>query len=196
MIPAISLSGEWRVESGKLGEKNNSPLSTLHSPLYKNSSLLIPHYVKQLGQQVKMPAEGRNYIEFNNDLVAKIVACREVALPQVEEFLRNAKTEQEICEGLYVLDRMIDARVGGVEKTYPTISRFNNTDSPNIQVVLAGIYRKTQVPDGFGPLINMMIKNAIKPQPQTQAPFDPSEEIGGALLDYIRNNAAKKLYTP
>jgi len=29
--PAIS--GEWRVESGKLGQKNNSPLFTLHSPL-------------------------------------------------------------------------------------------------------------------------------------------------------------------
>ena len=61
-------------------------------------------------------------------------------------------------------------------------SRFNNTTSPNIQTYLAGIYRKTQVPDAFGPLVKMLIQNSLRPQTSN---FDPNEEIGGAILSYI-----------
>jgi len=41
LIMRFLQSGEWRVESGELGGKNNSPLSTLHSPLKKNNRLLF-----------------------------------------------------------------------------------------------------------------------------------------------------------
>ena len=63
-----------------------------------------------------------------------------------------------------------------------SFARFNNTDSPNIQTFLAGIYRKTQVPDAFGPLVVMLVQNAKNP-PKTY--FDPNEEIGGAILSYL-----------
>ncbi|MDD3014764.1 MAG: hypothetical protein PHC34_13770, partial [Candidatus Gastranaerophilales bacterium] len=79
------------------------------------------------------------------------------------------------------------AGVKGIDKTYPVLSRFNNTESPTIQVLLAGIYRKIQVPDAFGPLCKMMIRNSLKPD---YPYFDPTEEIGGAILDYIRNKNA------
>ena len=59
----------------------------------------------------------------------------------------------------------------------------NNTKNPNIQTYLAGIYRKIKVPDAFGPLCVMLIQNAINP-PQN-CHFDPNEEIGGAILDYL-----------
>lgn len=65
---------------------------------------------------------------------------------------------------------------------YPVLARFNNTTSPNIQTFLAGIYRKIQVPDAFGPLVKMLIQNSMRPQ---TANFDPNEEIGGAILSYL-----------
>ena len=58
--------------------------------------------------------------------------------------------------------------------------------------MLAGIYRKTLVPDGFGPLVTMFLNNAKKP---TQIPFDPNEEVGGAILEYLRSNSAIKNYS-
>ena len=88
------------------------------------------------------------------------------------------------------MDRMLDNKTQGIDKLYPYFARFNNTKSPNIQTFLAGIYRKTQVPDAFGPLIKMLIQNSIQPQnPNTY--FDPNEEIGGAILSYIQNSNKK-----
>ena len=78
---------------------------------------------------------------------------------------------------------MLENGTKGIDKMYPTLSRFNNTQSANIQTFLAGIYRKIQVPDAFGPLVRMLIQNSMK-QDQNM-PFDPNEEIGGAILSYI-----------
>mgnify|MGYP001107765441 FL=1 len=61
-----------------------------------------------------------------------------------------------------------------------------------MQVFLAGIYRKTQVPDAFGPLCSMLIRNSIKPNKNVN--FDPNEEVGGAILEYIRNKKAAETY--
>ena len=78
---------------------------------------------------------------------------------------------------------MLDNGTKNIDKMYPTFSRFNDTKSPNIQTFLAGIYRKIQVPDAFGPLFKMLVQNSLNPtSPQY---FDPNEEIGGALLSYI-----------
>ena len=84
------------------------------------------------------------------------------------------------------MDRMIENGTKGIEKLYPVFSRFNTTTSPNIQTFLAGIYRKIQVPDAFGPLVKMLIQNSLQPQNHYQ-PFDPNEEIGGAILSYLKN---------
>ena len=78
---------------------------------------------------------------------------------------------------------MLDNGVKGIDKMYPTLSKYNDTKSPNVQTFLAGIYRKTKVPDAFGPLCSMLIKNSINPP--KNAGFDPNEEIGGAILDYL-----------
>ena len=79
---------------------------------------------------------------------------------------------------------MLDNGVKGIDKMYPTFARFNDTKSPNIQTYLAGVYRKTKVPDAFGPLVKMLIKNSISEEKST-VNFDPNEEIGGAILDYL-----------
>jgi hypothetical protein len=108
---------------------------------------------------------------------------KERALPYLNDILVHSNNEQQVTETLYILDRMIDAGTKGVDKMYPTLSRFNETKSPNIQTFLAGIYRKTQVPDAFGPLVKMLIQNSLNPKPNDI--FDPNEEIGGAILSYV-----------
>lgn len=131
----------------------------------------------------KLPTNDRNYTYVDPNKVKFFVAQKEAALPYLGDILSHSNNEAQVTETLYILDRMIEAGTKGIDKMYPVLSRFNDTKSPNIQTFLAGIYRKTQVPDAFGPLVKMLVQNSITPQP---APFDPNEEIGGAILEYIR----------
>lgn len=147
--------------------------------------------VSQIGSGVVLPEGQRNYSVFNQERVSKIVAHREAGAIAVAKLLEKTDDEKQVTEGLYILDRMIDAGVKDVFKTYPVISKFNYTKSPNIQVMLAGVYRKTQVPDAFGPLMTMFLKNSQNP---VTKPFDPNEEIGGAILEYLRNKTSVSNY--
>ncbi len=152
---------------------------------------IIEANVKNLGVGVILPDRGRNWTIFNDTRVNEILNQAAHALPVVDEFLKTAQDEKAIVEGLYVVDRMIDARVSGADKLYPTISRFNDTNSPNIQTMLAGIYRKTLVPDAFGPLNKMLLRQTFYPNSPF---FDPTEEIGGAILEYLRSASAVNGY--
>ena len=151
----------------------------------------IPHLVSNLGKKTQLPTKDRNYTLYNTQLVQELCLKREHALPHIDNFLKQTREEKQICEAIYTLDRMCDAGVKGIDKMYPTLAKFNHTSSPNIQVLLAGVYRKTQVPDAFGPLCNMLIKNSQK-EPCTL--FDAQEEIGGAILEYIKVYSAKGTY--
>ncbi len=133
---------------------------------------------------VSFPNQQRNYCVFSpgvNDRVKR----GEAELPVIRESLKNPKSEDEVVEDLFILNRMIDEGIepGKVAELYPELSRYNGTDSPNIQTFLAGIYRKTKVPDAFGPLVAMLIRNSVNPP--KNAKFDSNEEIGGAILDYL-----------
>ena len=152
---------------------------------------IVENCVKSLGSDVVLPNKERNYAIFNETRVNEILKQAPHALPVVDEFLKVTQDERAITEGLYVIDRMIDAKIEGTDQLYPTLSRFNNTNSPNIQVMLAGIYRKTLVPDGFGPLSAMFLKQTFYPNSPY---FDPKEEIGGALLEYLRSKGAQSAY--
>ena len=132
---------------------------------------------------VSFPNGTRNYCVFDQEKVDKVVQKREQALPEIENTLKNTKSEADVVERLYELNLMLDNGVKGIDKMYPTLSKYNDTKSPNVQTFLAGIYRKTKVPDAFGPLCSMLIKNSINPP--KNAGFDPNEEIGGAILDYL-----------
>lgn len=128
------------------------------------------------------PQGERNYCLFNQTKVKFIVSQGKSALPYLKQVLQTSQDEEEIVETLYIIDRMLDNGVKGIPAMYPVFSKFNDTKSPNIQAFLAGIYRKTQVPDAFGPLLKMLIQNSNK-----QEPTPANEEIGGAILEYIRN---------
>lgn len=133
-------------------------------------------------ETVQMPTSERNYCVFNQDRVNYFLSQKEQALPYLKNVLLTSNDEKEIVEALYIIDRLAENKVKGIPHMYPILARFNDTNSPNIQVYLAGIYRKTQVPDAFGPLIKMLIKDSIS---QNNTAADPTEEIGGAILEYI-----------
>lgn len=168
--------------------KGYAPIHVNSQPVTQNSTA---YDVEKLGMKTQLPYGNRNYCIFNQPLVNKLVQKKETSIPFIERKLQRTNNEKVVAEGLYTLDRMIDANVKGVEKTYPTISRFNNTKSPTVQVLLAGIYRKTQIPDAYGPLNKMLIQDSINPP---QANFDPTEEIGGAIIEYIKNASSQKVY--
>lgn len=177
----------------------NSSLSPCYKT-FKGDSKSLPtpmqsdiyNLTNQLGQKTSMPNSNRNYCVFNNDLVQELVNKKEKALPYIANFLNVVQDERQVSEGLYVLDRMLDSGVKGIDKLYPVISRFNDVTSPNVQVLLAGIYRKTQIPDAFGPLNKMMIRQTFYPNSPY---FDPTEEIGGAILEYLRPKTAINTYS-
>ena len=127
---------------------------------------------------VSYPNPNRNYCTFDE---ARIKQRKN--LDTIKVSLENPKNEDEIIEDLYILNRMLDEGERKVAELYPTLSKYNSTKNPNIQTFLAGIYRKTKVPDAFGPLCVMLIQNAINPPYNCH--FDPNEEIGGAILDYL-----------
>ena len=134
---------------------------------------------------VTYPNQSINYCTFDTGMVKSIVSKKEEAIPEIEASLKNPKNEDEVIADLYILNLMLDDGVDkkAVSDIYPVLSVYNDTKSPNIQTYLAGIYRKTKVPDGFGPLVKMLIQDSINPP--EGAHFDPTEEIGGAILDYL-----------
>ena len=139
------------------------------------------HYICASAQ---LPTKDRNYCVFDKNEVDYFVKQKENALPYLTDILQHSNNEAQVTETLYIMDRMIDNGTQGIDKLYPVFSRFNETNSPNIQTFLAGIYRKIQVPDAFGPLCKMLIQNSLKPNNSNQT-FDPNEEIGGAILSYL-----------
>lgn len=127
---------------------------------------------------VSYPNQTRNYCLFDENRISQ-----RKNLDVIKNSLENPTNEDEVVEDLYILNCMLDEGEEKVADLYPTLSKYNNTKNPNIQTFLAGIYRKTKVPDAFGPLCVMLIQNAINP-PQN-CHFDPNEEIGGAILNYL-----------
>lgn len=146
----------------------------------------IQNNVSQLGQGVSFPNAQRNYCTFNETRTNELVNAREEALPYIDTFLKIANTEEQVLDALQILDKMLDKGVKGIDKMYPSIARFNDVTSPNVQVMLSGIYRKTLVPDAFGPLNKMMLRQTFMPNSPY---FDPTEEIGGAIMEYLKNQS-------
>lgn len=102
---------------------------------------------------VSYPNQYRNYCVIN--------LPRRRSIEEIKNSLENPATEAEVIEDLYELNLILDEGNKDVAELYPTLSKYNNTTSPNVQTFLAGIYRKTKIPDAFGPLVAMLIRNSI-----------------------------------
>ena len=147
--------------------------------------------IQNIGKNVQRANFKQNFCTFDENKVQRIINEKETALPYIENTLKTTNDENCVIECLYILNRMLDNNVKGIEKMYPTLSRFNCSNSPDIQVMLSGIYRKTLIPDAFGPLNRMLAQQIYYPNSPY---FDATEEIGGAILEYIRSYGAKNAY--
>ncbi len=147
--------------------------------------------IQNIGKNVQRANFKQNFCTFDEKKVQRIINEKETALPYIENTLKTTNDENCVIECLYILNRMLDNNVKGIEKMYPTLSRFNCSNSPDIQVMLSGIYRKTLIPDAFGPLNRMLAQQIYYPNSPY---FDATEEIGGAILEYIRSYGAKNAY--
>ncbi len=157
-----------------------------NNPYYHSATLQRPYYACT---SCLLPTYDRNYCIFDKEEVDYFVKQGENAFPILTEILANSTNEAQITETLHIMNKMADNGVKGIDKLYPFFARFNNTNSANIQSYLAGIYRKTQIPDAFGPLVNMLLNNSMNP---VKNPFfDPNEEIGGAILSYLNDRFRK-----
>ncbi len=132
-----------------------------------------------------MATKEKPYCQFDQEKVKLFVDAKEKAIPTLTKMLNEAKTEEEKTEGLFIANEMIAAGTKGMDKMYyGTFSKFNEDRSPNVQSMLSGVYRRILVPDAFGPLMKMLVTNILVPQ--KDAPFDPNESIGGAILEHIK----------
>ena len=133
---------------------------------------------------VSFPNQYQNYCVFDKN-VYKRAKQGENELLVIRDELSNPKDYEQVIEDLFILNLMLDDGMDKqkVSNIYSELSKYNDSKSPNIQTFLAGIYRKTKIPDAFGPLVKMLIQDSINPP--KNANFDPTEEIGGAILDYL-----------
>lgn len=147
--------------------------------------------VKTLGSGVKKPDSERNFATYDKNRTAAFLKNPDNAVFYLKEYLLNPESEDGVLEALYILDRISDTDSERVKPLYPYLSKYNNSNSPDIQVMLSGIYRKTLPPDAFGPLCRMLYKQITSPNSKY---FDPTEETGGAILEYLRSYNAVNNY--
>lgn len=148
--------------------------------------------IKTLGSGVEKPSNARNYVKYNQKRVEILSKTPDETIPFLVEYLKTSNDEKGIIEALLALDKISDNYPDKINPLYPYLSRFNNSNSPDIQVMLSGIYRKTLPPDAFGPLVRMLHKQITNPVSKY---FDPTEETGGAILEYLRSYSAVNVYS-
>lgn len=152
---------------------------------------ITKNFITKSYKPCELPTKARPYAVFDNDRVDTFVKSGELGVPVLAKLANKANTEAEKTEVIFIADQMAEAGVKGMGNLYYNFSRFNNDKSPNVQTFLSGFYRKTLNPDGFGPLVKMMMDN-IK-EPHKNLSYDPNEEVGGAVVEYLRDAFQKSL---
>ncbi len=154
-------------------------------PLRYTTERIVKEFTPKVYKPCELPTKTRPFAIFDNNKVDSFVRNKELAIPRLAKLVENAKTEEEKTECIFIADQMAEVGTKNMDKMYYRMSRFNEDKSPNIQTFLSGFYRKTLNPDAFGPLVKTMFDN-IK-QPHKDISYDPNEEVGGAVSEYIRD---------
>lgn len=150
--------------------------------------LPVQNLIYQLGSQTTMAADGN--VRLNAPLIETIVRYREQAVPVLCQFMSNTQNMLSMVEALYTSQRLAEERVSNVPMLYGVTQHWNNNPHPLVQIYLAGFYRKLNAPHTLGPMLSMMMRNALQPGPPIPSAFNPQEEIGGTVLDLIANKSA------
>ena len=107
---------------------------------------MIENYIQNstIKQKTYPAKQAGNYRIFPQLTTKHFVEQGEKSFPAL---VKNLDNNKQVVETLYILDRIQENKTGDCAKIYPALSKHNKTKNPEIQTFLAGIYRKTQVPD-------------------------------------------------
>ncbi|MBR2526255.1 hypothetical protein IKE67_07280 [bacterium] len=179
--PAVPVAKTTAEKVEKIGNGLNQP--TKDEFVKEEKPFELPKDVEF--KKPVLATKEKPYCQFDQNKVDLFVNAKEKAIPALTKMLNEAETEEDKTEGLFIANQMIAAGTKGMDKMYyGTFSKFNEDRSPNVQSMLSGVYRRILVPDAFGPLVKMLVTNIMVPP--KDAPFDPNESIGGAILEHIK----------
>lgn len=147
--------------------------------------------IAQLGQQTRIGSNG--LVQFNEPLLARIVAQREQAVQPLYAFLASASSIPAFLEGLQAAERLAEAGVAQTASLYPAVSRWNTHPDPLVQIYLAGFYREIHNPSTFGPMLATLVNQSVARYPLQSTPaYTITEEVGGTLLEQLADYTAQR----
>ena len=159
-------------------------------PIRYTTERIVKEFTPKAYKPCEMPTATRPFALFDQDKIDCFVRNKEMAIPRLARLVDNAKSEEEKTECIFIADQMAEAGTKNMGSLYYRMSKFNDDKSPNIQTFLSGFYRKTLNPDAFGPLVKTMMDNVKTPHKNIS--YDPNEEVGGAVIEYIRDAFQKQ----
>lgn len=135
-------------------------------------------------------------MRLNTPLVEQLARQGPSVVDPLYQLLLTSPHRTQVAEGLYLAQRLAESKTSNVRKLYAAAARFNTTTDPLIQVYLAGFYRKLGVPESFGPMLAMLMRNSQ----QAVSSYVPNatqanEEVGGTLLQLLAEKTAEVMRT-
>lgn len=151
--------------------------------------------IDQVGRWTFIRPDGM--VIFNEPLVNQITTYGDQAVPALGRFLSMVVPTPErylpqVIEGLYLADRLAQTGVRSVTRLAPVVSSLNTHPNPLIQIYLAGFYRKINRPETFGPMLSTLIRESLNPTPGPANLLNPTEEVGGTLLQQIADRTSQE----
>ncbi len=167
-----------------------APAGYTHAP-----GVPVAVLVDQVGRWTFIRPDG--LVLFNEPLVAQIASYRDQAVPALSRLLQAVVPAPEmylpqVLEGLYLADRLAQYGVKSAANLAPVVAPLNTHPHPLIQIYLAGFYRKINRPETFGPMLSTLIRESMNPTPGTSPMMNPTEEVGGTLLQQIADKTSKE----
>ena len=178
-----------RFQAAEYDAKLKSPnISAIHG----HDSVVSP-LIGELGRQTIIN-KSTGLVQLNRPLVEQIVRYRERAVEPLAELLEFSNSRRQVVEGLYTSQRMAETGTRNMNLIYAVVAdRFKNTKDIWLQTYIAGFYRAYKEPAAAGHLMQMLMQN--KGLASSNLMFNPNEEVGGALLELVSDQVAKKLHS-
>lgn len=151
---------------------------------------ILPH-VGLLGTATRIHPHNSNVL-MNLPLIEALARQKGAVVQPLGRLLYSSMHRLQIIEGLYLAQRLAELKAPGVKSLYAATTRFQYSTDPLVQVYLAGFYRKLNVPESFGPMLEMLVRQAQQP-PRYQPGLNPMEEVGGTILQQLAEHSAAEV---
>lgn len=157
---------------------------------YENPTVLVG----RLGSRTQVLPNG--LIEFDEPLMTQIVHFHERAIPALAAMFKHPPSDLALLEGIRVAEKLADTNTPGVETLYAPLSQWNTHPNPMIQIYLAGLYRRLNLPATVGPMLaTLMHQSMTNYQAQGSPMQNITEEVGGTILQQFADTTAKSVMT-